>query len=101
MSNKYPVLSSVLCHQCRGFFRERLGKDTTCSLRVLNFKTESKFLKHMIMIHTIDVNVKIIVQPHDLMSSKSLVTIHFMLKDNAQALQDNDYPVAINTISFS
>ena len=40
----------------------------------------------MIMIHTIDVNVKIIVEPHDLMSSKSLVTIHFMLKDNAQAL---------------
>ena len=39
------------------------------------------------MIHTIDVNVKLIVQPHDLMSSKSLVTIHFVLKDNAQALQ--------------
>ena len=38
------------------------------------------------MIHTIDVNVKLIVQPRDLMSSKSLVTIHFVLKDNAQAL---------------
>ena len=87
MSNKYPVLSSFLCHQCCGFFRERLGKDTTCSLRVLNFKTESKSLKHMIMIHTIDINVKLIVQPHDLMPSTSLVTIQFMLKDNAQALQ--------------